>query len=60
MRHCVLSVLFGARGEPAASVFVGVLQNEAATALPAEQNPLLIDDRRSRAASRHRSQQGEE
>ena len=39
---------------------VGVLQNEAATELPAEQNPLLIDDRRSRAASRHRRQQGEE
>ncbi|WP_175973104.1 Rv2732c family membrane protein [Corynebacterium sp. Marseille-Q2823] len=39
---------------------VGVLQTEAATELPAEQNPLLIDDRRSRAASRHRRQQGEE
>lgn len=39
---------------------VGVLQNEAATELPAEQNPLLIDDRRARAASRHRRQQGEE
>ena len=39
---------------------VGVLQTEAATELPAEQNPLLIDDRRSRAASRHRRQHGEE
>ena len=33
---------------------VGLLQSEAATDLPAEQNPLLIDNRRSQAASRHR------
>ena len=33
---------------------VGLLQSEAATDLPAEQNPLLIDNRRSQAASRYR------
>ena len=33
---------------------VGILQSEAATDVPAEQNPLLIDNRRSQAASRHR------
>ncbi|KHO28989.1 Rv2732c family membrane protein [Corynebacterium minutissimum] len=36
---------------------VGVLQSEAATDVPAEENPLLIDNRRSQAASRHRRQQ---
>lgn len=37
---------------------VGVLQTEAAKELSAEDNPLLIDDRRSRAAARYRRQQG--
>ncbi|MDO5031676.1 hypothetical protein [Corynebacterium sp.] len=32
---------------------IGVLQSEAATSLPAEENPLLVDDRRARAAQRH-------
>ena len=31
---------------------VGVLQTEAATTLPPEENPLLIDDRRRRAHKR--------
>lgn len=39
---------------------VGLLQTEAATDLPAEHNPLLVDDRRSQAAARYRRQHGEE
>ena len=39
---------------------VGLLQTEAATDLPAEQNPLLVDDRRSQAAARYRRQHGAE
>ena len=39
---------------------VGLLQTEAATDLPAEQNPLLVDDRRSQAAACYRRQHGAE
>ncbi|PZO98312.1 MAG: hypothetical protein DI609_10990 [Corynebacterium urealyticum] len=39
---------------------VGLLQTEAATDLPPEQNPLLVDDRRSQAAARYRRQHGAE
>ena len=39
---------------------VGLLQTEAATDLPAEHNPLLVDDRRSQAAARYRRQHGAE